>query len=506
MPRIIKRGNSYLIRVSCGRDYTGKQIVYNTSFTPTKTTPKAIEKEVRSFADEYERKVKSGEILPGERITFNEMTEKWKTDWAIDHLTLSQYEQYISVLEMHILPRIGHMSISKVTPLLLQTFVQEWKKKYAPQTIRRFVTSMNSVFKYAYRLNVIKENPVSRLELPPLKKDTGIHCFTLEQSKRFLEFLSEPFRVKHRGHKRNGEYEVSEYYETHTVPYQFQVYFNLSIIGGFRRGELLALQWKDIDFINDTISVSKAVSDTKTSGMIIKTPKTKSGIRCLKMPPQSMDMLKAWRFQQYEMSLSDSWEGETGENFSQNYVFIQKNGKIMDTKTPSQKFKKLIKRYNESCINEADKLPLIRLHDLRHTSATLLISEGCDISTVSHRLGHSKTSMTLDVYTHHLEAKDEEASETLGSLFSSDRTSGNASQTVSDSELLSVLNNLTPDQMERLKLSLLGQDFVSRMCHEQEKCDTEERQKSLIYRENEQSDPLTWKGSWVRVPYSSYKK
>ena len=73
--------------------------------------------------------------------------------------------------------------------------------------------------------------------------------------------------------------------------------------------------------------------------------------------------------------------------------------------------------YNESCEREEDKLPLIRLHDLRHTSATILLSEGVDIETVSHRLGHKKCSVTLDVYGHWMEDNDRKASEKLEEVF-----------------------------------------------------------------------------------------
>lgn len=473
MPRIIKRNNSYLIRVSCGKDFQGKQIIYNTTYVPKKTTPKAIEKEVFTFAQEYERKVKNGEILLGETETYNDLTEQWKKDWAVDHLTVGQCEQYVSTLERHILPKIGHIPISKITPLQIQNMVQDWKEKYAPKTVKRYVSTMNSVFKFAYRLSVIKDNPCSRIELPKQKKSSGIHCFTLEQSKAFLGFLSEPYMVKHKASQRKctdgTTCEISEYYEKQTVPYQFQVYFHLAILGGFRRGELLALTWNDLDFVHNTISITKAVSDTKSSGKIIKKPKTQSGMRCLNMPSMCMDMLKAWRFQQYELSQSDLWEGKTGKEFNQNYIFIQRNGTLMDVKTPSHKFRDILKRYNATVENEEDKLPVIRLHDLRHTSATLLISEGTDIETVSHRLGHSKTSVTLDVYTHHLEAKDSEASNVLSKLFCAENEPQNVSKRISDSELTDIMYSLTPDQIEYLKYNFLHEDFVSRMCHATEK-------------------------------------
>ncbi|MDO4207592.1 MAG: tyrosine-type recombinase/integrase, partial [Lachnospiraceae bacterium] len=98
-------------------------------------------------------------------------------------------------------------------------------------------------------------------------------------------------------------------------------------------------------------------------------------------------------------------------------VFTQiETGKRMDVATPSHKFKDILDRYNASA-PEGEKLPQIRLHDLRHTSATLLLSNNMDIETVSHRLGHSKASVTLDVYGHWTEETDKTASQTLARLF-----------------------------------------------------------------------------------------
>lgn len=85
--------------------------------------------------------------------------------------------------------------------------------------------------------------------------------------------------------------------------------------------------------------------------------------------------------------------------------------------TPTLTFKKVINQYNKTVTNEKDKLPLIPLHGLRHTSATLLISENVDVKTVSSRLGHAQTSTTMDIYAHALKQMDEKASNALEDVF-----------------------------------------------------------------------------------------
>ena len=109
------------------------------------------------------------------------------------------------------------------------------------------------------------------------------------------------------------------------------------------------------------------------------------------------------------MAIGSQWIGE-------NHIFIQWNGKQMHPDTPYKTFKRIIKRYNETVKNESDKLPDIPLHGLRHTSATLLISQNVDVRTVSGRLGHAQTSTTMDIYSHALKEMDEKAADALDQL------------------------------------------------------------------------------------------
>ena len=106
------------------------------------------------------------------------------------------------------------------------------------------------------------------------------------------------------------------------------------------------------------------------------------------------------------------------KDFSNNTVFIQLDtGLPLHLSTPGHKFAEIISLYNATCEREEDKLPKIRLHDLRHTGATLLLSQNTDIETVSRRLGHSKASVTLDIYGHALPENDRQASDTLEAMF-----------------------------------------------------------------------------------------
>ena len=421
MASIRKRGNNYQITVSLGRNTEDQKVRESVTFTPTATTEKGREKEVAEFAADFEKRVKEGKYLSGEKLSYKDVCERWRTDWALDHLS-DHGEAYYEMIETFAYPVFGNLKISKIRPLHIQDWISDMKRKgFASTTIRRRVGAANSVFRYAYRLQIIQENPVDRAELPRIKKDDELHYFTVEQAKRFLRALSEPYTEVVKGHTRTDDtgkkYKVPDYTMKRTLPLQHQVYFHLAVYGGFRRGELGALTWSDIDYEARTVSINKAVARRK-DGQVVKSPKTVSGYRTVTLPPVCFDLLRRWQKEQLALRirLGSEWKGK--DDMKETYIFINDFGGMHDISSVRKRFHDIIKRYNDSVENEEDKLPLIRLHDLRHTSATLLVAAGCDYATISHRLGHSKVSVTLDIYSHPLPENDIAASDILDRVLS----------------------------------------------------------------------------------------
>lgn len=317
------------------------------------------------------------------------------------------------------------MKLSKIKAAHIQAIYSNMLSSgLSPQTVRRNHVAINSVFRYAYKMGIVQENICDRIELPKIKEVEKLRYFTLEQSRNFLNYLTKPLEYTYKAHDRihqNGTpYKVKEYTQKKPIPLQFYVYYTLAIYGGFRRGELIGLKWSDVDFKKETISINRSISKTKALGQIEKSTKTKAGKRTLKMPSVCFNILKEWQKEQklLSMNLGTAWKGHRGKDFKDNYIFIKlDSGERMDLDTPGKKFKKIIENYNSLCESETDKLPNIRLHDLRHTQATLLLSQGVDIETVAHRMGHSKASVTLDVYGHWMEETDSKAAETLSKMF-----------------------------------------------------------------------------------------
>ena len=417
MSTIIWRGKTARIMVSNGFDVYGNRIREQITYTPEATTPKAREKEVEQFARDFEKKVKEGKYLSGERMTFREVTEHWLKEWATLHLS-DGGDGYMKMIEARAYPVFGNMPISKIMPLHIQEILTGMTRDgKAPQTVHYTWVAFNSVFRYAYRLRIIQENPCSRIELPRREIDTELHYFTEEQAKTFLNVaLTMDYSETIKGHDRIDDtgkpYTVGTYNVNRNIPFQFRPLYALAIYGGFRRGEIAALTGRDIDFKSRTVTISKAAAVRK-GGAIIKEPKTAKGNRTVTLPRACFDLLRQWRKQELEirLKLGTAWKG--AESFEDTFIFIQSDGKMIDLNTIGQRFKSVLKRYNARQKREEDKLPDIRLHDLRHTSATLLIGAGCDIETVSHRLGHSKASVTLDIYAHPLPENDKKASDIL---------------------------------------------------------------------------------------------
>ncbi|MGN0378793.1 MAG: tyrosine-type recombinase/integrase [Butyrivibrio sp.] len=399
MANITKRGNTYSIRVSCGRDVNNKQIIQSTTWTPDpEKTTKQNEKALNQFAMEFEMSVKSGKYLDGERITFQEFSKKWLQEYANVQLEKTTVAFYESMLNIHILPVIGHLKLARIQPSHLNklyidmlTHRNDGKTGgYSPTTIKRVHATICSIMSTAMQWNVILNNPCERVRPPKqVRTPKDVQFFTIEQTAAFLDEL---------------EREAT----SGTIKLQHNIFLQLAIFCGMRRGEAIALTWQDIDFSKNTVSISKSTAIVHGKP-ITKAPKNESSVRTIAVPDHIMKMLRRYRieYNTYRLSIGSQWSGN-------DYVFIQWNGAQMYPSTPYFIFKKIISRYNAE---HEEHLPEIPLHGLRHTSATLLISQNVDVRTVSNRLGHAQTSTTMNIYSHSLQKKDTAAANTLENLF-----------------------------------------------------------------------------------------
>jgi integrase len=167
---------------------------------------------------------------------------------------------------------------------------------------------------------------------------------------------------------------------------------SLALATGMRRGELLALQWGDVDLDGGSLRVERSLEETK-QGLRIKPPKTKRGRRNITLPSETIAMLRAQKVKQMELRLVLG----LGTISRDTLVFSTPSGELLSPDSLSRDWRR---------VSTSRKLPRVSFHALRHTHASVLIAAGVDILTISRRLGHSKPSVTLDTYGHLIKGAD----------------------------------------------------------------------------------------------------
>lgn len=392
MATIEKRGNSYRITVCCGYDINGKQLRRRMTYTPDeKMTAKQIEKEVQRQAVLFEEQCNNGTVGTDGRMKLADYVPIY-LESAKHRLSPVVYEKYCRMLDICIVPMLGHLKLKDIKPLHIQRFVNALEErtthfdgkegKLTSSTIHRYYTMVQSVLHSAYKLGLIGVNPADsdRITLPKADEQ-ATDIFTQEELNIMLEKLE-------------------------VEPLQFKLLIHLALNTGCRRGELVGLKWSDIDYKTGILTVSR--SNYKLTGdSEIKSKTTKTGkSRTIMLPPYCLEMMKQFKAQQAQtqLMLGDRWQGD-------NWIFTQADGKAMYPTTPTLQFTRFLKRAG---------LEHKKFHALRHTSATLLLSNGTNIKNVAARLGHAQLK-TTNRYVHAVEQAEKEAANTFENLFNTNR-------------------------------------------------------------------------------------
>lgn len=458
MASIEKRGNSYRITVSCGYSADGtRKIKQSMTWKPSKPnlTPKQIEKQLQAAAAEFEQRCKSeGAVVAA--VKFQPFCEAYLNDVASRTLkpsTLNYYEQ----LKPRVYSQLGHLRLDRITPREIDKFIaflckerkaqktvavckvdfrnliqqhgysqkrlahdvgtnQETLKGFAngkpilwttaekiaallecdaekifekvekaqglsPKTVKNYISFVSSIFDYAVRVRTISRNPCEHCTLPTISEPVR-KMLSLDEADRFLDILE-------------------------SAPLKYQAFFTLALYGGFRAGEILGLEWEDIDFRLNIVQIKRTAHYSKALGHYCTTPKTKSSNRILKLPEHVIDTLQKLQVEQrslYEFG-GVLWNEETR-------VFTTDTFVPMNSSTFSNWYKRTA---------EKNDLPLVSLHSFRHLNASLLINSGADVVTVSSTLGHAQVGTTLSVYAHAFQKSRAEALEAVANVLDNRR-------------------------------------------------------------------------------------
>lgn len=389
MATITHRGNSYRIKVSCGYDINGKQIVQTKTWKPEEgMTTKQIEKEAQRQAVLFEESCKIGQITAS--VKFEAFAEQWFDEYAKLNLRNTSYERMRRITH-RIYPIIGHMRMDKITSRHIQQLINELAlngknelngNSLSRKTIIHHLSFVSVVFSYAVKMGMLSYNPCQNVSVPKGEaKEKEI--YTLKEIAKVFEFL-----------------------DKEDVPTKYRAFFKLAVYSAFRRSELLGLEWKDIDWNNNLISVKRTSNYVAGKGMYTDTTKTKKSQRTLKFADYVMEMLgKLKNEQDNEIEqLGDKW-------YYTDRIFVGWDGKPMNINTP-------YKWFRDFCIK--NHLKFCDIHSLRHLDASLLINGGVDIVAVSGALGHSQVSTTGNIYSHMFQEARAKNSEVIAAALNFD--------------------------------------------------------------------------------------
>ncbi len=366
-----KDGKAYFeIAVSRGR---GVARLTTRWYAPDGWSQKAIDRELRRVAAEFERQAKAGEVVTkAERQQQEEAQARERAQIK----TLKQYcdmvfmpamtvrcaentrESYQTNLRIWIYPTLGDLLMTEITSAQISALllsVQAQGKAHG--TVIKIYTVLQAIFKMAFMADVIDRNPMAKVERPRQRKgerkDNTADAYTAKELQHILFCLADE-------------------------PLKWRVMVQLLADTGMRRGECCGLQWKDIDFPHNTITIAGNLCYTKTAGVYMDTPKNGKS-RTVDVDPQVISLLRQLRLEQSHHALSS-------------FVFTQDNSPDpMHPQSPTRYLKSFSKRY---------KIAGLHPHKLRHSFASIAITNGADIASVSEKLGHTDKAVTLRMYTH----------------------------------------------------------------------------------------------------------
>ena len=387
MANLIDKGNDkWQVRVFLGRDENGKTKFHNKTIKG--------KREAQAYLAKMTNKRNEGVISDSGRVTVKEHMETWLETVVKNRVREKTYLDYKDRVRLYISPVIGNLKLDKLKPELIQIMYNDMlERNLSPRTIRYTHTILSNSLKQAVRWNRIYRNPAELVDLPRQEKKE-MQALSQEQVRAFMDVI---------------------------IYSPWKAFYSLLLDSGMRPGEALGLKWNDIDFDNKRVTVNRALTRIRKDSAPelyllriilnikcwkLEEPKTKRSRRTIPLTKQVIKDLREHETTQKTQKL----KAKPGTYFDQGFVFAASNGEPMDQHH-------LYNRYFKPLLVKA-KLPAIRLYDIRHTCASLLLSAGVNPKIVSERLGHASIVLTLDTYSHVLPDMQQGATEKLeGILF-----------------------------------------------------------------------------------------
>jgi len=396
---IRRRGEqSWELKFDLGLDpLTGKRITKYRAF-------KGSKKEAKVELVKLINAAHHGDYVDPSKTTVSEFIERWLRDWVAINVGAKTSERYGELTSAHVKPYIGAALIQKLQPVhlaeLYAKLLREGNRQrgldkitgLSPRTVGHVHRAIHKALKVAVEWGVVNRN-VADVARPPRMDAAELEILSVDDARNLIATLE--------GH-----------------PLYFIAVLGLAT--GMRRGELLALRWRDVDLDASKLRVEQSLEQTKLKGLRFKAPKTKHGRRSISLAPAVVAKLRTHRTKQQEERLRLGL-GKAPEDA---LVFPKWDGTPRVPTTTSTEWTRTLEQL---------KLPAVSLHALRHTHASQLIASGMDVLTISRRLGHGSPTITLGVYGHLFGSSDDKAADVIerafGTVLANENTAENAKGT-----------------------------------------------------------------------------
>lgn len=370
--QIVARGEGkWLVRVYIGRnETTGERKYLNKTVRGTK-------KDAQKFLNSKLREIDLGVLVEPSTESVDAYLDKWLVSAAKPKLRERTFNDYQALMKRYVRGRLGNIKLANLRPLDIQALYSKMLEKGLSARVVRYTHAvLSSALKQAVQWGMITRNPAQLVQLPKQTRKE-MSALSSDEVSRFLLACKDD---------------------------RYSALFAFAITTGLRPEEYFALQWKDIDLKHGSVMVRRALVRPTGGGWKFEEPKTARSRRSLPIPAtMAKQLIEHRRLQLQERMRLGS------EYHNQDFVFATEMGEPL-------MLQNLAVRHFKPALERATLPSSIRLYDLRHTCATLLLMAGINPKVVSERLGHASITLTLDTYSHVLPDMQKEAAEKLENL------------------------------------------------------------------------------------------
>ena len=331
-------------------------------------TVQGTKREAEKRLAEVIHQMDTGEYSPPDKTTVRAFLERWLKDyvWREDSLSVETAQVYQIIIEKHLIPALGSIALQKLTGDRIESYYtdklangrRDGKGGLSPRTVRHHHRLLHVALEHAVKKQLIQRNPADQV-VPPKYRQKEMKTFEQDGLTGFLESIRD-----------------SEYYPL----------FYTFLFTGLRRSEALAIRWQDVDVDLGYISVNRTLHQVNDKSFTYQTPKSDKSRRTVALPPSLSIVLRQHRDSQRAQRLVFGLPVGDAD-----LVFAHADGTPLLPHSITNAWKRLVKQAG---------FQGIRLHDSRHSHATMMLKQGVNPKIVSERLGHSSVVITLDTYSH----------------------------------------------------------------------------------------------------------